>query len=121
MIVLTAPPVPPDWAYPFLAISAHFARHWQSEGLGGGALAIAYITQMPVERPSCLRYVMSQSMWTWHRDALQTVIPAGRRHASPDPVIVPSATPSASASPAPSPSQPPATPAQSDKGESSEL
>jgi hypothetical protein len=111
----------PQWAYPFIAISHHFARHWQSEGLGGGALAIAYITQMPVERPSCLRYVMSQSMWTWHRDALQTVIPAGRRHA-PDPATIPSATPASPAIPAaPPPSQPPATPAQSSKGESSEL
>lgn len=49
------------------------AHHLTAAGFGGGALLIAAICTMPAIYPKTF-----QEMWTWMRDALQTVVPAAR-------------------------------------------
>lgn len=55
------------------------AQHATAAGFGGGALLVAAITCLPESRPRTL-----DQLYTYVRDALQTAIPAGKRH--PDPI-----------------------------------
>ena len=56
------------------------AQHITAAGFGGGALLIAAITCMPAKRPRSL-----DEFYAYVRDALQTAIPAGKRHPDPPP------------------------------------
>lgn len=64
----------------FLNLIAH---HLTAAGFGGGAFLIAVICTMPPEPPGFLRHICSQAMWTWIREALQTVVPAARHPQNP--------------------------------------
>lgn len=61
--------------HPFLTLLAH---HATAAGFGGGALLIASITCLPEKRPRSF-----DDFYAYVRDALQTAIPAGKRHPAP--------------------------------------
>lgn len=52
--------------------------HWQALGIGSGVLGVAVVSTMPEKIPAT-----AQDCWTWIREALQTSIPAARRHENP--------------------------------------
>lgn len=62
------------------------ALHWEGIAAGASPLIVAAIHTMPESAPGWIKHVFSQDMWTWLRDALQTMIPLTRHPSTPPPV-----------------------------------
>lgn len=69
-----------SWSQFLANLANQIAHHWVAVDSTAGVLFVAFVSCMPSNPPS--RFA---DYWQWAREALQTAIPAARKHDAPPP------------------------------------